>query len=62
MSRNNHYRTGDSLDYLYQQKYYKIFGVDLSRETNTIILQKINFIGKLDKDDGATMIFIGEKH
>ena len=30
-------------DYLYHQKCFKIIGIDLSRHTNTIILQQINF-------------------
>ena len=32
MSRNNDYTTGN-LDY--HQKYYKLIGIDLSRQTNT---------------------------
>ena len=35
-------------------------GIDLSRQTNTTIPQKINFVGKLEKDDGA-MFFVSEK-
>ena len=60
MSRNNDYTTGNLLDYLYHQKYYKLIGIDLSRETNTSVTQKINFTGKLE-DDGATMVFVSEK-
>ena len=56
MSRNDDYTTGNLLDYLYHQKYYKLIGIDLSRQTNTSsIPQQINFIGKLEEDDGATM-------
>ena len=55
MSRNNDYTTENLLDYLYHQKYYKLIGIDLSRQTNTSIPQQINFIGKLEEDDGATM-------
>ena len=29
-SRNNDYTTGKLLDYLYDQKYYKLIGIDLS--------------------------------
>ena len=61
ISRNDDYRTGNLLDYLYNQNYYKIIGIDLSRQTNTSIPQQINFTGKLEKDDGVTMIFIAEK-
>ena len=42
-------------DYLYHQEYYKSIATDLSRQRNTSIPQKINFIGKLNEDDGATM-------
>ena len=48
------------LDYLYHQKYYKLIGIDLSRQTNTPILQQINFTEKLGKYDDATMLFIIE--
>ena len=51
MSRNN----------VYLQKYYKLIGIDLSRQTNTSISQEINFVGKLEEDNGATMFFIAEK-
>ena len=43
------------------QIYYKLIGIDLSRQTNTNIPQQINFTGKLEKDDGAEMFFITEK-
>ena len=61
MSRNDDYTTGNLLDYLYHQKYYKLIGIDLSRQTNTSIPQQINFVGKLEEDDGATMFSIAEK-
>ena len=61
MSRNNGYTTGDLLHHLYHQKYYKLIGIDLSRHTNTSILQQINLIGKLAKADGVAMFFIAEK-
>ena len=61
MSRNDNYTTGNILDYLYHQKYYKLIGTDLSRQTNASIPKQINFVGKLEENDGATMIFIAEK-
>ena len=76
MSRNNDYTTGNLLDYLYHQNryitgnllhnlyhqnYYKLTGIDLSRQTNTSIPQQINFTGKLEEDDGATMFFVSKK-
>ena len=46
---------------MYHQKYCKLIGIDVSRQKNTIISQQINFVGKLEEDDGATIIFIAEK-
>ena len=43
------------------RNYYKVIAIDLSRQTNTSIPQKINFIGKLEEDDSAAMLFIAEK-
>ena len=37
MSRNNDDTTGNLLNYLYHQKYYKLIVVDLSRQTNRSI-------------------------
>ena len=61
MSRNDDYTAENLLYYLYNQKYYKIVGIDLSRQTNTSIPQQINFVAKLAEDDGATMFFVTEK-
>ena len=58
MSRKNGYTTRNVLDYLYHQKYYKLNGMDLSRQTDTTVSQQINFTGKLEEDNGATMFFI----
>ena len=58
MSRNDDYRTGNLLEHLHHQKYYKPIGIDLSRQRNTSILQS-----SLEEDDGATMsFFVSEKH
>ena len=46
---------------MYYQNYYKLVCIDLSRQTNTNIPQQISFTGKLEKDDGATMLFIAKK-
>ena len=46
---------------MYYQNYYKLVCIDLSIQTNTNIPQQISFTGKLEKDDGATMLFIAEK-
>ena len=61
MSRNDDYTTRYLLSYLYHQKYCELTGINLSRQTNKNTPQKINFIGKLEEDDGATMFFIAEK-
>ena len=61
MSQNDDYTIGNLLDYLHHQKNYKINGIDLSRQTSTNIPQQINFLGKLEEDDGATMFCISEK-
>ena len=42
-------------------KILKPIRIDLSRKTNTTISQQINFIGKLEKDDGTTILLIAEK-
>ena len=62
MSRNDDYAAENLLEYLYHQSYYKLIGIDLSRQANTSTPQQINFTGKLEEDDGATILFIAEKH
>ena len=61
MSNNNDYTTGDLLDFVYFKKKYKLTAFDLSKQTKLKDPQQINFIGKLDKYNGATMFFIIEK-
>ena len=61
MSKNDHYPTGNLLHYLYHQIYRKLISIDLSRQANTSIRQQINFVGKLEEDDGVTIFFIVEK-
>ena len=41
MSRNDDYTTGNLLDLSYRQNYYKLIGIDLSRQINTSIPQQI---------------------
>ena len=60
ISRNDDYTTENLLDVSYYQNYYKLIGIDLSRQTNTSISQQINFTGKLEEDNGATMFVIAE--
>ena len=42
ITRNDDYTTGNLLDFSYHQNYYKLIGIDLSRQTNTNIHQQIN--------------------
>ena len=72
MLRNNDYITGNLLDFSNHQNYYKLIGIDLSRQTNTSIPQQIDFVSqkkimkrrrlrKLEEDDSVTMLFIAGK-
>ena len=60
MSRNDDYKAGVLLDYLHHQKYYKLVGTDLSRETNTSIPKQISFVGKLEEEYGEMIYLIAE--
>ena len=62
MSRNDEYTTKNLLGFSYHQNYYKLIGINLSRQTNTNIAEQINFAGKLEEDDGATRFFLAEKY
>ena len=61
MSNNNDYTTGNLLHFAYFKENYKLIAIDLSKQTKLKDPKQINFIGKLDKDNGATMFFIIEK-
>ena len=64
MSKNDDYTTGNLFDYEYFSKCYKLNAIDLSKQIeleNPDLKQQINFIGKLEKGEGATMFFIIEK-
>ena len=61
MSKNDAYTIRNLLDYLHRQKYYKLIRIDLSRQTNTSIPQKINSVGKLEESDDAATFFISKK-
>ena len=63
MSKNNHYTTGNLLDYEYFSKLYKLIAIDISKQIELEkpdLKQHINFIGKLE-DDRTTMFFINEE-
>ena len=61
MSNNNDYTIVYLLDFAYFREDYKLIAIDLSKQTKLKDPQQISFIGKLDKDNGATMFFIIEK-
>ena len=64
MSNNNDYTNGNLLDFVYfskKKKKDRLIPFDLSKQTKLKDPQQINFIGKLEKDDGAKMFFINEK-
>ena len=60
-SNNSDYTTGNLLDYTYYKKHYKLIAIDLRKQTKLKDPQQINFIGKLLRNTGATMLFIIEK-
>ena len=61
MSNNSDYTTGNLLDFDYFKENYRLIATDLSEQTKLKHPQEINFIGKLEKDHGATMLFVIEK-
>ena len=64
MSKNNDYETGNLMDFEYFLNYYKLIPIDLSKQTelgNANLKQPISFIGKLERNEGATNFFIIEK-
>ena len=61
---SGYYTRGNLLDYEYFKEHYKFIAIDLSKQIeleNKDIKQQINFIGNLERDDGAAMFFIIEK-
>ena len=46
MLRKGDCTTENLLDYLYHQNYYKLIGINLSRQANASIPQQIDFTGK----------------
>ena len=64
MSKNNDYTTDNLLNYEYFSKHYRLIAIDLSRQIeleNPDLKQQINFIGRLEREERATMFFIIEK-
>ena len=64
MSKSNDYTTGNLWDYHYFSNDYKVIAIDLSKQSkleNSDLKRQINFIGRLDENNGATMFVINEK-
>ena len=64
MGKNNAYKTGNLLHYEYFSKYYELIAIDLTKQIEIEISdlkQQINFIGRLERGEGATIFFIIEK-
>ena len=58
------YTRGNLLDYEYFKEHYKLIAIDLRKQIeleNKHIKQQINFIGNLERDDCAVMLFIIDK-
>ena len=52
------------MNYEYFSKHYKLIAIDLSKQIeleNPNLKQQINFIGRIERNGGATMFFISEK-
>ena len=52
------------MDYEYFSKHFKLIATDLSKQIkleNPDLKQQIDFIGRLERNEGATMFFIIEK-
>ena len=63
MGRNNYYTTGNLLEYEYFSKHYKLTAIAFRNWIeleNPDLKQQINFIGKRDRNERATMFFIIE--
>ena len=61
---SGYYTRGNLLDYEYFKEHYRLIAIDLSKQIeleNKGIKQQINFIGNLDRGNGAVMFFIIEK-
>ena len=61
MSNINDYITGNLLDFACFKKNYRLIAINLSKQTKLKDPKQINFVGKLEKDDGTTM-FLSSKN
>ena len=61
-NNNNNYMTGNLLDFAYYKENYRLFAIDLSKQTKIKDPQQLNFTGKIEEqNNGVTMFFIIEK-
>ena len=61
---SGYYTRGNLLIYEYFKEHYKLIAIHLSKQIeleNKDIKQQTNFIGNLERDNGAVMFFIIEK-
>ena len=61
---SGYYTRGNLLDYEYFKEHYKLIAIDFSKRIelgNKDIKQQTNFIGNLERDNGAVIFFIIEK-
>ena len=59
-----YFTRGNLLDFGYFKEHYKLIAIDLSKQIkleNKELTQQINFIGRLERADGAFMFFTIEK-
>ena len=64
MVRNNDYTIGNLLDYKYFLEHVKLIAIDLNKQIeleNPDLKQQINFIGTLERNEGAKTFLIIEK-
>ena len=64
IGRNNDYTTDNLLDYEYFSKHFQLIAIDLGKQIeseNSDLKEQINFIGRLKRDEGATIFFMIEK-
>ena len=62
MGNNKDYTTGNLLDFDYfAKRSYRLFAIDLSKQTKLKDPQQVSFIGNFSNRLGATMFFIIEK-
>ena len=63
MGRNNDYMTDNLLDYEYCSKHYKVTAIDLNKQIeleSPDLKQQINFIGRLERNEGAIIFSLSK--